>query len=1023
MSLISGSATFGDGSVNCSADPTIIKGPALFVGSAVNYGDISSGYFSNPDAVNCGSIQVAQFSSGSTNCAVVSCASFFDNSSNVGTISLTAAFSGTSVNSGTALNASFFDSTANLGTIQNAASFSDTTVNSGVAQVASFVGSASNVGTISGTATFADTTRNLGYVEEASFTGSASNIGSTNISSFAGTSTNCGGVTTASFFGSTANYGEIGTATFADTTVNSGAIGAGFFVGSASNAGTVDTVAIFDDSASNVGIINCAYFSGTSSNAGTICCASFSESTTNLGTICTLAEFIGSASNVGVINGDVFFSDTSSNAGVVLGNADFASGTCNAGSVSGTVYAASGAVICLTLTYVDITGYSARIGAYDLIANGLGQCFTGNFNYVNSGALIYDDATCCSYVSDGTGYYISYYRTGTCLTNQTCFEIINSEPYPCGFVNIYSNGLGGCYCLTNLPIIIQQPLSILPETGLSNIQVVEFQEFAINLSASGDDLNYKWYNNNNEEIIDNTDGWSGANTSYLAQFSAQAVGWYDCYYALVYNEAGGVRSCRFLVESTVGAGNWYDDTSSVVHTVTLNGSVTQVDESGGVKAAQFDGSTGYLNTTASGSEFDLSSGDSTIEFWFKPTTATYGVIVYGGAVNTITVHMYSDGKLWINNGAAEDLKIPVMVGVWQHVAIVISSGSKYAYLNGFLAETSNQLFGAASQIYIGKNNQEGHFFDGSIAGLRIVKGSAIYTSDFSVATSLLTAVTGTQLLLNFGATAVPTITIQDDIFTDASIDEAYNITLYSYTTHGGLFYQDGVPYTGTHSVTDYEIQSDEYGPYSYTTTSRNIAFENGVEFLSRYGSFTSDQNYISSNSSISIGTGDFTFEGFLKPSQLKSNPYDTSFINGVGYAGPCFYVHYDYSMHFGPNGVGSTITSTAGHVELNKWHHVAIVRENGLLSIYINGVRKNTASDSFDYGNHYFEFSNSNSLYGFVGSMAYIRISNNARYSGASFSIPTASFTSDANTLKLALNSTTLESGLTNHGVTLVGIS
>jgi hypothetical protein len=775
MSLISGSAIFNDGSVNCSSNPNIITGPALFVGSAINCGDISSGYFSNPDAVNCGSIQVAQFSSGSTNCAVVSCASFFDNSSNVGTISLTAAFSGTSVNSGTALNASFVGAASNIGVITS---------------VATFAGSSSNVGTVSGSASFADTTVNSGTASSASFVGSASNVGNvTGAATFSGTSINCGGVTTASFFGSSSNspYGEIGTATFADTAVNSGAIGTGFFVGSASNAGTVDTIAFFDDSTSNVGIINCAYFSGTSSNAGIICCASFSESTTNLGTICTSAEFIGSASN----------------AGVVLGNADFGSGTCNAGSVSGTVYAASGAVICLALTYVDITGHNARIGAYDLIANGSGQCFTGNLNYVNSGALIYDDLTCCSYVSNGTGYYISYYRTGTCLTNQACFEVISGEQYPCGFVNIYSNGLGSCYCLTNFPVITCQP---------QDVYANESDPFCLSMVASGSNLNYSWYTNSGVQLID-ADGWTGTCTNTVCCDSAPIAESFNYFYGVVENEAGGVRSC-------------------------------------------------------------------------------------------------------------------------------------------------------VAQVFV-----------------------------------------------------------YEDIFTDASIDAEYNITPYSYTTHGGLFYQDGVPYTGTHNVTDYEIQSDEYGPCSYTTTSRNIGFENGVEFLANHGSFTSDQNYISVSNSIPIGTGDFTFEGFLKPNQLKSSPFDTSFINGVGYQSPALYIHWDFSMHFGPNGVGATITSTAGDVELNKWHHVAIVRENGLLSIYINGVRKNTASDSFNYGNYNFYLSNANSNYGFVGSMAYIRISNNARYSGASLSIPIASFTSDANTLQLALNSATLGSGLTNHGVTLVGIS
>ena len=200
---------------------------------------------------------------------------------------------------------------------------------------------------------------------------------------------------------------------------------------------------------------------------------------------------------------------------------------------------------------------------------------------------------------------------------------------------------------------------------------------------------------------------------------------------------------------------WYADSSSRNNTVTVNGNATQSDLGTGIKVATFDGSTGYLTASAPDSGFDLSSGSSTIEFWFKPTTAEYRNILY--AASALAFHMYTDGRLYINNTISLDVDIAVILNAWQHVAVVFYGGFKYVYLNGIFVSKTSQFFNATNSLNISYNPSVPNFYDGSLAGIRIVKGFAVYTSNFTVPTIPLTAISGTQLLMNFGASAVPTV--------------------------------------------------------------------------------------------------------------------------------------------------------------------------------------------------------------------------------------------------------------------------
>jgi hypothetical protein len=153
-----------------------------------------------------------------------------------------------------------------------------------------------------------------------------------------------------------------------------------------------------------------------------------------------------------------------------------------------------------------------------------------------------------------------------------------------------------------------------------------------------------------------------------------------------------------------------------------------------------------------------------------------------------------------------------------------------------------------------------------------------------------------------------------------------------------------------------------------------------------------------------FGTSDFTLEAFIYPTANVSN--GAIFSTNSGFAAGCF------AAGFGSNGQmvvdcynkvsnNDWLVGAAGDIALNKWQHVAFVRNGLTFKGYVDGVQKVsgtlTASDAFNFsstGNGglvlFNEVWNSN-----IGTTAgyydEVRVSNTARYTAA-FTPPAAPF-------------------------------
>ena len=169
----------------------------------------------------------------------------------------------------------------------------------------------------------------------------------------------------------------------------------------------------------------------------------------------------------------------------------------------------------------------------------------------------------------------------------------------------------------------------------------------------------------------------------------------------------------------------------------------------------------YLNTTSSSSDFTMGTGDFTVECWvyiydvsringfwqISPTSGGFDTN-YG---NTLAVAWDPQaGEGWQIYGAGAYNKTttnPPSNKTWYHTAYVRSSGTSKLYINGTSVISQADTYNYnGTYIVIGGYYSPSYLMDGVISNLRVVKGTALYTSNFTPPTKALTSVTNTKLL-------------------------------------------------------------------------------------------------------------------------------------------------------------------------------------------------------------------------------------------------------------------------------------
>lgn len=333
----------------------------------------------------------------------------------------------------------------------------------------------------------------------------------------------------------------------------------------------------------------------------------------------------------------------------------------------------------------------------------------------------------------------------------------------------------------------------------------------------------------------------------------------------------------------------------------------------------FDG-TGDSLTIPDQTAFNLSSGDFTIEAWVNATrsTSTWGMEVitnvdtsdhnWGLCINRNTssarIHFFMAGVITLT-----DTSSSVFPSGWHHLAVTRSGSTFRVFLDGVQVLTGSSAVAYthySNPIYIG-NDVYGNSFSGHISNVRVIKGTALYTSNFTVPTSPLTAVTNAVLLtcqtnqFKDYSTSNFTLTPNGDSRVVPFGPFQPTITAYSSSVHGGSVYLNG--------TTDY-LQMPQPTPDTITFSGANFSVDAWV-FPTAAG-----------NRTILVGQCDMSTAGgssfiFYGDSSRTSDLY----VGTVGYA------------------------ISSPQCIVNQWNHVAFVRTDGTFSSYLNGSRVGTRSD------------------------------------------------------------------------------
>jgi hypothetical protein len=334
-------------------------------------------------------------------------------------------------------------------------------------------------------------------------------------------------------------------------------------------------------------------------------------------------------------------------------------------------------------------------------------------------------------------------------------------------------------------------------------------------------------------------------------------------------------------------------------------------------SAYFDGTGDYLSI-ADDVALDAFT-DFTIEGWvYFNSAADSQVIVSKGwdAASTFSPYILytssgglvftasADGSSW---GVLNASVIPnITVGRWYHFAVTRSGSTIRYFNNGALTGTSTlsaALMNSTHALTIGSHRTGGYYLNGYLSGLRIVKGTALYTNPFIPPSAPFTNIANTSLLCNF--------------------------------TNAGIFDQTAKNVFET--VGDAKVSTAQY-KYG----SGSIAFDG-----------TGDNITIPSSPNLDFGTGDFTIELWINFSALSTNRVLLDkWVSGNANSWQLYWRSIGTSITFlvGASTILLQDPSTS-RITTNTWYHIAVTRSGSTNRLFIDGTQVASATDSTNLTN------------------------------------------------------------------------
>jgi hypothetical protein len=378
-------------------------------------------------------------------------------------------------------------------------------------------------------------------------------------------------------------------------------------------------------------------------------------------------------------------------------------------------------------------------------------------------------------------------------------------------------------------------------------------------------------------------------------------------------------------------------------------------------SAYLDGSGDYLQADNS-ADWDLGTGNFTWECYAYITDITrtqwfFSVFSTGSGQNAWGLRLEANGTLnayFDENGDESVSTIGVAAGssgltenAWHHIACVkngTGSNNIQIYVDGVskVTGTFGAIFDTNLPFRVGRqgSNTYAQYFLGYISDVRIVKGTAVYTGNFTPPTAPLTAITNTKLLLNMA----------DGQAIDSAAQN--NLTLY-----------------GNAKIST--------GQAKFGNTSLYLDGGN---------------DYLIVNNHQAYGTGPFTIEMFFRLNSVSDSRclYDDRPDGASG----------DYISLIIASGavnfyVGTTLKVDAGSISANTFYHIALCRSGTDTKLFLDGTQIGStfSSDTTNYLNTGILRVGTNRGYNndLAGYIDDFRISHMARYT-SNFTAPSEPF-------------------------------
>lgn len=409
----------------------------------------------------------------------------------------------------------------------------------------------------------------------------------------------------------------------------------------------------------------------------------------------------------------------------------------------------------------------------------------------------------------------------------------------------------------------------------------------------------------------------------------------------------------------------------------------------------FDGSGDYL-TAASNAAFSFSTGDFTIECWvnFNITTVDKALVSRYSASTGWNFRYDSNGIALFNGDTNLISKsFTPTVGLWYHLAVARQGTSLRLFINGVLENTvtNSTSLDNSNTLYIGRLTAATAWeLNGYLSNVRIVKGTAVYTSNFTPSTTPLTAVSGTSLL-----------TCQSNRLIDNSTNR------FALTKNGDVSVQYFQPF-GQSALNTATYTNNQPSPGT-----------NG--YHSVYFDGTGDWLTISNTTALDL-PADFTIEAWINCTSTENRDHE---IIAKWDATPA----YAWNLAANPStglitlGYGNSGTYVAGATfassfAANAWFHIAITRSGSTVRAFLNGTQagsNQTITSNLSATATTYIGRDDGTTRNFIGYLSNIRVVKGTALYTSNFTPSTTPLTAIANTSLLTCQSNTLVDNSTNN--------